>query len=238
MPASVPDVLLLHGALGAAAQFAPLIERLAAERPDLRLHTLDFEGHGAAPPADRPYAIAHFAENGRHRLDALGIARAHLVGYSMGGYVALALAAEEPARVASVLTLGTKFEWDPATAAREAARLDPATIAERVPRFAQALAARHQPAGGWEAVVERTAVLLRALGDAPVLTDPVLAAIDLPVRVVVGDRDATVSVAESAAAARRLPAGELAVLPRTPHPLEQVPLERLVGTVADFLPSE
>jgi hypothetical protein len=55
------------------------------------------------------------------------------------------------------------------------------------------------------------------------------------VRVMVGDRDAMVSVEESAAAARALPAGELAVLPRTPHPIEQVRLERLVGEIDDFL---
>ena len=39
---------------------------------------------------------------------------------------------------------------------------------------------------------------------------------------IVGDRDATVSVDESAAAYRALARGELTVLPRTAHPIEQV----------------
>ena len=50
--------------------------------------------------------------------------------------------------------------------------------------------------------------------------DETLRVVTHPVRVMVGDRDATVSVEESAAVARILPAGELAVLPRTPHPID------------------
>ena len=225
------DLLLLHGALGASAQFAALAPLLAERH---RVHVLDFEGHGATPPRDRPARIERLAEQLRAHLDAAGVERAHLFGYSMGGYVALHLAATQPARVARVVTLGTKFVWDAATAAREASRLDPAAIRAKVPRFADALAERHAGAGGGEGVLARTADLLRALGDAPPLGAEVLSTIVQPVRVMVGDRDATVSVEETAAAYRALPAGELAVLPRTPHPLEQVDAERLARTLGEF----
>jgi hypothetical protein len=50
----------------------------------------------------------------------------------------------------------------------------------------------------------------------------------------VGDRDVTVTVEETAAVSRLMPNAELAVLPRTPHPLEQVSLDRLVPLLADF----
>jgi pimeloyl-ACP methyl ester carboxylesterase len=225
------DLLLLHGALGASAQFTPLIDRLGAT---FRVHTLDFEGHGSTPPRDRPFRIRHFAEDVLEYLDAHAIKRAGIFGYSMGGYVALVLAAGHPERATRVVTLGTKFRWDPDTAARDAARLDPAVIRARVPRFADALAARHERAGGWERVVAATAECLRDLGENPVLTDEVLAGIAIPVRVMVGDRDNTVSVEESAGAARVLPQGELAVLPRTPHPIEQVDPARLAGLLDDF----
>jgi hypothetical protein len=43
----------------------------------------------------------------------------------------------------------------------------------------------------------------------------------------VGDRDATVSVEESAAVSRILPAGELAVLPRTAHPIDALSADAL-----------
>jgi pimeloyl-ACP methyl ester carboxylesterase len=224
----LPHLLLLHGALGASAQFDALAPLLSTR---FRVHALDFEGHGRATPSDRPPRIERLAEQVLAYADAHGIAQAHVFGYSMGGYVGLHLAATQAARVASVTTLGTKFVWDPALAEREAARLDPGVIRTKVPRFASALAERHEGAGGWEGVLARTAALLRTLGTAPLLGPEVLAGITPPVRVMVGDRDATVSVEESAAAQRALPSGELAVLPRTPHPLEQVDLARLAREI-------
>jgi len=228
-----PPLILLHGALGAAPQLAPLAA-LLAERLDRPVEPLELEGHGETPAHPDGYSIERLAEQVVAWLDARGAARAALFGYSMGGYVALHLARVHPERVAAVATLGTKFRWDAATAAREAARLDPAAIRAKVPRFADALAARHAGAGGWEAVLARTAALLRSLGERSLLTDATLAEVAQPVRVVVGDRDATVTVEESAGAYRALPNGELLVLPRTPHPLEQVDAGRLSAALADF----
>jgi pimeloyl-ACP methyl ester carboxylesterase len=225
------DLVLLHGALGASAQLDALADAL---RPHFRVHTLDFEGHAGAPPRDRPFRMRYFAENVVERLDAAGIGSAGLFGYSMGGYVALQLALERPGRVDRVATLGTKFRWDPETSARETARLDPDAIRSNVPRFAETLAARHEPAGGWEAVLARTAELLRDLGDHPLLSDAALARVRQPVRVVVGDRDNTVSVEESTAVAAALPDGSVAVLPNTQHPIERVDPAALVPVLLEF----
>jgi len=231
MPGS-PDLVLLHGALGAGSQLDALA---AALSPWCRVHQLDFEGHGGAPPRGRPFRMRHFAENVVERLDAVRVGPAHLFGYSMGGYVALQLALEHPERVERVATLGTKFRWAPETAAREAGRLDPSAIRARVPQFADALAARHERAGGWEAVLARTADLLRDLGERPLLTDAALARVAQPVRVIVGDRDATVTVDESTAVADALERGSLTVLPDTPHPIERVDVAALAAVLAEFL---
>jgi pimeloyl-ACP methyl ester carboxylesterase len=212
-------LLLLHGALGAGAQFDALRPALGRGR---RVLAMDLEGHGEAPPRDRPFRMEHFVSSVLARLDGESIARADIFGYSMGGYVALLLASEHPRRVGRVATLGTKFRWDPATAAREVAKLDPGGIRARVPQFAEVLAARHQGAGGWERVLAATADLLRALGDDPPLREDVLATIPHEVLVMVGDRDTTVSAEESNAVARSLVSGRCAVLPETPHPLERV----------------
>jgi pimeloyl-ACP methyl ester carboxylesterase len=228
------DLVVLHGALGASAQLGPLIASLEGS---VRVHTLDFEGHGNAAPRGRPFRIRHFAEDVVEVLDRERIHCADFFGYSMGGYVALHLALQAPQRVGRVVTLGTKFWWDPPTANREVARLDPTIIRAKVPRFAEALESRHANAGGWERVLAYTAECLRDLGDHPLLTEQTLGRIAQPVRVVVGDRDATVSVEESAAATRALPAGELAVLPATPHPIEQVNLVRLMPVLSEFFAS-
>jgi pimeloyl-ACP methyl ester carboxylesterase len=60
----------------------------------------------------------------------------------------------------------------------------------------------------------------------------------MPVRVCLGDRDPTTTLAESADIYRALPAGELAVLPATPHELDRVAPARLLALITDFLPDE
>jgi pimeloyl-ACP methyl ester carboxylesterase len=226
------DLVLLHGALGARTQLDPLAEAL---QPAFHIHQLDFEGHGNAAPRGRTFRVQHFGENVIDLIDSLGLERVRLFGYSMGGYVAVHLAMTRPDRIDRVATLGTKFRWDPATAARDVARLNPDTIRAKVPRFADTLAARHDGAGGWERVLADTADLLRELGDNPLLTDATLAAITQPVRVIVGDQDTTVSVEESTTIARTLAAGSLTVLPDTPHPVEQVKVDVLARVLVEFL---
>ena len=225
------DLVLLHGALGSADQLDALAHSL---RGDFTVHRLDFEGHGHAPGRARPFRIAHFVENVLEFMDRDRIERAEFFGYSMGGYIALCFALDHPDRVERIATLGTKYRWDPATAAREASRLDPQIIRAKVPRFADVLEARHQSAGGWEAVLARTADFLRELGEHPSLTDDALSRISHSVRVIVGDRDNTVTVEESEGVASRLSSGSFSVLRDAPHPIEQVAVDRLAAELRGF----
>jgi pimeloyl-ACP methyl ester carboxylesterase len=225
-----PRLLLLHGALGAGPQLRPLA---AALSDSFDVHVPDFEGHGATPRRGRPFRIEHFADNVLEFLERTSPGPAHYFGYSMGGYVALYLATVRPELVLSVATLGTKFRWSADTAERDATALDTERIRAKVPRFAAALAERHV-AAGWETVLAETAGMMRALGERPLLDAATLATIAAPVRICVGDRDATVGIDESAEAYRALRAGELEVLPGTPHPFEKAPLARLARTLTEF----
>lgn len=227
-------LVLLHGALGDARQLAPLAERLGVGAAgNARTAVLEFEGHGSTPGRNRPFRIESFAAAVLEELDRREIERANLFGYSMGGYVALYLAATAPHRVERVATLATKLAWSPEVAERECAMLDPATIRLKVPKFAATLEQRHS-AMGWEPVLVETAALLHSLGAHPLLDEHRLASIEQPVRIAVGDRDTTVSIEESAAAVRQMTNGELEVHPRTPHPFEKAPLERLARSLAEF----
>lgn len=225
------DIVLIHGALGAADQCAPLAASLAELGP---LHLPELEGHGATPGAGRPFRVEHFASNVLAAMDAAGVERAAFFGYSLGGYVALWLARHHPERVRRVMTLATKLRWTPALAEREATMLDAAAIREKVPRFAAQLAARHGEER-WTGVVAATREMMHWMGSAPALTPDDLRGVTVPVRLAVGDRDATVSVDECVEARALLPDGELEVLPRTPHPFERVPLPRLGRSVLEFL---
>jgi pimeloyl-ACP methyl ester carboxylesterase len=233
MPGQSPDqtteILILHGALGSATQMRPIAEALDALG---RTRVLEFPGHGATPLGDAAFTLDAFAD----WLDAqLGDSRPMVFGYSMGGYVALTLEARRPGRFAAITTLGTKFEWTPENAAREGGRLNPAVIAEKVPKFAAVLAARHERAGGWEPVVVRTAALLRAAGEAPLLDDAMLGRVHCPVTLAVGSADDTVDLAETTRVAAHLALGTARSLEGVGHPIERVPVELVVALVREML---
>ncbi len=223
-------VVLLHGALGASDQFEALAALLA---DSFEVHRLEFEGHGARPAADRPFRMEHFAANVVTYLDEQGLDSAHLFGYSLGGFVACLVGLAQPARAQRIVTLATKFHWDPTVAAREAGFLDVEKMRAKVPHFAQSLAARHTGAG-WETVVNQTRAMLLALGESGGFTPTQAAGLTQPVRVMLGDRDRTVTLAETVAIYQALPQGQLEILPDTPHPLEKVSPKRLALALSDF----
>jgi len=224
------DLLLLHGALGDGTQLQPLEAELEGH---FRCHLVEFEGHGRTP-SQQPYSIARFTENVRAFMAERRLARASIFGYSMGGYVALALAAESDA-VESVVTLATKLAWTPEGAAAETKRLDPVKIRAKVPDFAELLERRHTGAGGWERVLARTSAFMTGLGARPVVDNALLSRVRRPVRLIVGDRDTVVSVDETRHASKALPNGELVVLPDTPHPFEQVRVRLVADQLRTFL---
>jgi pimeloyl-ACP methyl ester carboxylesterase len=102
-------LLLLHGALGSAAHFTHLKELLANT---FQIHTLNFESHGGREVVDT-ISIPGFAEEVLAYLNQNGIDKISIFGYSMGGYVALYLAKQQPDRIDKVFTLATKFDWTP-----------------------------------------------------------------------------------------------------------------------------
>ncbi len=225
-----PQLLLLHGALGAQDQFLPWIPLLEA---NFEVHTLDFEGHGAQPFADRPFGIAHFAQNVADYLAANAMTQVNVFGYSMGGYVAVYLARRKPELFRKIFTFATKLDWNPQGAAREVRMLDVPTILEKVPKFAQMLASRHH-GNDWQEHLKRTAAMMLELGNQPALMEDDFAALEMPVRMGIGDHDNMVTLEETIAAYRRLPNGQLFVMPATQHPIEKMEVGRICGEILSF----
>jgi pimeloyl-ACP methyl ester carboxylesterase len=102
-------LLLVHGAFSRGAEFLTT-DFGAYLAPRYRIIAPDSLGHGAsgAPPETAHYGARRRASHLVAVLDALGIERAHVVGYSMGGWMASALATFHPERVASLAIGG----WD------------------------------------------------------------------------------------------------------------------------------
>ncbi len=100
-PAALP-VLLIHGSPGDRSNFADLSHALSGAR---RTIAPDLPGFGESTADVPDYSIAAHAEDVLELLDALQIERVHVVGFSMGGGVALELAGQAPERVASIVML-------------------------------------------------------------------------------------------------------------------------------------
>ncbi|MEL6537481.1 MAG: alpha/beta hydrolase [Bacteroidota bacterium] len=225
------NLLLLHGALGSAALFDPLVPHLEKH---YTLHCLNFAGHGGEPIPESGYSMPHFADNVVAYLEQQGIEQINIFGYSMGGYVGLWLAHRHPQRVGKLFTLATKFDWNPESAAQESRMLNPDKIAEKVPKFAAALEARHSPQD-WRQVLLHTKNMMTDLGNEPLLTQEVLKSIAHPCLITVGDQDQMVSHEETLQAAKALPDGEFACMADTPHPIEKVDPTRLSKWIHEYV---
>jgi 2-hydroxy-6-oxonona-2,4-dienedioate hydrolase len=184
-PEQAPPVVLLHGIGGHLEAFAHTIAGLAA---DHRVVAYDFPGHGwSNAPASRSYEVDGYVAHLTALLDELGIARADLLGLSLGGWVAGAFARKNPARVRRLVL-----------AAPGGVRADPAVMtAIRTLSTAAAQAPTEQ------SIRERLAWLM--------------AEITAPTLVIWGDQDATGPQQVGAELAGWLPAGRFAPLAGVGH---------------------
>jgi pimeloyl-ACP methyl ester carboxylesterase len=99
-----PDVLLIHGLGAAKSSFFDLAANLADG--GYRVHAIDLPGFGgSSKPAIAPYSARWFADTVLGVMDELDIEKAHLVGNSMGGRVALEIGLRRPERVRAIAAL-------------------------------------------------------------------------------------------------------------------------------------
>ncbi len=100
-----PPVLLLHGFTGSTATMADIGRPLAEGR---RVVAVDLPGHGRTGDPDevQHHGFDHVVDAVAHALDRLGARPAHVLGYSMGGRIALGLAVRHPALVAALVLVG------------------------------------------------------------------------------------------------------------------------------------
>ena len=102
-------VVMLHGLGASKASFLPTVAALAYS---FRTIVVDLPGHGdSAKPLAAPYDARWFARSVVALLDALELERAHLIGNSMGGRVALEVGLSYPERVARIALLAPAMAW-------------------------------------------------------------------------------------------------------------------------------
>lgn len=227
---SMKNLILLHGALGHSSNFEPYEQYLSEH---FIIHKILFRGHGDTSVPSEGINMSVYVEQLHQYCEEHTLQEVDIFGYSMGGYVALSYALQYPGKVSSILTLATKLNWTEEGAIKESKMLNPEVIAEKVPRYAAQLAAMHG-AEHWKQLLPAIADMMIDLGKHPLLTVENYARINTRVQLMLGDKDAMVTLDETLQAAKTIPEALLAVLPDTKHPIEQVRTGLLIGLMKDF----
>ena len=110
-------VILIHGLGGAKSSF---YETVSALTPEYTVHAIDLPGFGSSSkPLRARYDAQYFARHVLRFMDTLALDRAHIVGNSMGGRVALEVGLQAPSRVRTLSLLAPSMaflrgrEWSP-----------------------------------------------------------------------------------------------------------------------------
>ena len=99
-------LILLHGGLGAIEMFGPNLAALARGR---RVIAVDLQGHGRTADIDRPLSVELMADDIAALVGHLGLDRPDVMGYSLGGGVALQTAIRHPEVVGKLVVVSTPF---------------------------------------------------------------------------------------------------------------------------------
>lgn len=127
-----PPVVLVHGAFCDHTDLRPLVEHY---RADHRVVALDLRGHGRSAAPTQRYSVEGFADDVAWLCTQLGVHRPVVIGHSLGGQVALQLAASHPDVPAAVVALDATIVPPPGTAGM----LAPFTAAMPTPGYLDAL---------------------------------------------------------------------------------------------------
>ncbi len=102
-------LILLHGGLGAGEMFAAILPALAAGR---RVITVDLPGHGHTADPGKPLRFEWLADTVASLITHLGLAQADVMGYSLGGGVAIRTAIQHPGLVRRLVVVSSACRRD------------------------------------------------------------------------------------------------------------------------------
>lgn len=100
-----PPLLMIMGMAGIMGYWGPeLIERLSS---DFRVIVFDNRGMGETSAGEKDFTIPEFAMDTKGLMDLLGLDRAHLLGWSMGSFVAQEMAIRYPEKIGKLVLYGS-----------------------------------------------------------------------------------------------------------------------------------
>lgn len=258
--AGPPDgapVLLVHGWACSAFAWRRQIPALAAAGH--RVVALDLKGHGFSdkPPLDAEYSASAMTSFVLETMDAVGLARASIVGHSMGGAISASVALSAPERV-DRLALLAPVGFGEVFALPLGRLVSPQATVPLLPRLARvapqlAVAATFRLIWGAGPVTLTRDDIAQYIAPtqfaeyAPALrhlvhafewlphADEQLSRLGCPVLVLFGTRDRVVIPRRAEELVRRVPYGRLELVPGAGHMLQEEEADRVNGALLAFL---
>jgi pimeloyl-ACP methyl ester carboxylesterase len=232
-------LVVLHGAYMNIPAMGAIIPRLAQTH---KVYALEFQGHGRTNDIDRPITYPNLADDVAAFMDAVGLEKADVFGYSMGAAAGLRLAIDHPEKVDQLVAASVAYDvsgWQPAFTAF-IPQMTPDMFAG-TPMEEEWKKLAPNP-DGFRALAEK----LIALESEPMAWEAEVKTLTAPVLVIAGDADVS-TLEHNVALFRLLGGGEmgdmgkplaasrLAVLPATSHTVVITQVELLHGFIEPFL---
>jgi 3-oxoadipate enol-lactonase len=243
-PASAPVVTLSHSLATDLSMWDPQMKALTARHRVLRYDT---RGHGGTDAPAGAYTLEQLAEDARALLRALGVARTHWIGLSMGGMIGQTLALAAPDLFLSLSLCDTSSRvpaeakplWQERIKTAETQGMEP-LVEPTIGRWFTAPFREQR-----KDVVDRVRAMIRATNprgyagcchaiSALDLTDRI-GAIKVPTLVVVGEEDQGTPVAASRAIQERIAGSRLEILPSAAHLANVEQPDAFTTAVTSFL---
>lgn len=215
-------IVLVHGGTGTGDfDWGPLVPLLAQR---FRVVWFDLRGHGRSPAPGLRLGIVRFGLDTHRVMQAVGIPRAILVGFSAGANSLLTLAMRRPDAVAGLVTIGGSMTSDPARVKE--------ILSGPWPDDLKAI--DHVAGGGpdhWRS-------LRRALAEDwaanNVFSPEMLARITCPFLAIHGDRDRIVFPEQAELLSTHVPDGEAWFAPGAGHLVQKAQPEQTAGRIIEF----
>ena len=178
-------LVLLHGGFGTIEMFGPNVELLAAGR---QVIGVDLQSHGRSPATDRPMHFETMADDIAALIHSFGLASVAIMGFSLGGGVALRTAVQHPEVVERLVLVSTVFKragWYPEMrAGMDAMGPDTSDVLMQTPLY-EAYRRVAPRAEDWPVLVRQVSEIVKVDYD----WSAEISGLTMPVMLVIGDAD-------------------------------------------------
>ncbi|MEW5721240.1 MAG: alpha/beta fold hydrolase, partial [Chloroflexota bacterium] len=227
-------IVLIHGSTGTGQSNWQLVAPLLAR--EYRVVVPDCRGHGQSSNPNQSYAFKEMADDTAALVRALGYQRAHIIGHSNGGNVALVTLVEHPEIVQTAILQAANAYVSADLIEKEPAIFDPDRIARERPEWMDAMIALHGATHGKEYWRDLARLTLHAIITEPNYTPEDLARVRRPTFVIQGEHDrVNAPMRHAQFIAQHIPDSEFWIPKNIGHNVHDEMLFDWIARVLDFL---